>query len=225
MRLLLTGATGLVGQGVLHECLLADDVEQVTALLRRSTGREHPRLRELLLDDFVQAARVQDRFSGIDACLYCAGAPPLGTAGDEYRRVTVELTLAVAQAYAAANPRGRFLYISGAHADSGSRLMPLRVKGEAEDALRALPITTVMLRPGGIAPVHGERSGHALLRPVYALGGPAMGLAAKLLPGMMTTTAAVGRALLALARMADPPRIVENADINRLGRLKGEGGN
>jgi uncharacterized protein YbjT (DUF2867 family) len=216
MHVLLTGATGLVGQGVLHECLQAGDVTRVTALLRRSTGRSDPRLHELLLPDFAEAARVQDRLAGIDACLYCAGAPPIGTATDDYRHVTLDLTLAVARAYAAGNPRGRFLYISGAHSDPGSRIMPLRVKGETEDALRQLPIITVMLRPGAIQPVHGERTSHALLKPVYALGGPLMGLAVKWLPGTMTTTAAVGRALLALARMPDPPRIVENAEINRI---------
>lgn len=217
MHVLLTGATGLLGQGVLHECLHANDLDHVTALTRRSTGLEHPRLREILLDDFADAARVQGRLAGMDACLYCAGAPPVGTQADEYRRVTLGLTLSVAQAYAAANPNGRFLYVSGAHADAGSRVMPLRIKGETEEALRRLPITTVMLRPGGIQPVHGERTGHALLKPVYAIGGPLMGLAVKWMPGVMTTTAAVGRALLVLSRIADPPGVVENADINRLG--------
>lgn len=217
MHVLLTGATGLVGQGVLHECLQAHDLRQVTALGRRETGVAHPRLREIVLPDFADAASVSQRLEGMQACLYCAGAPPIGTPANEYRQVTLALTLAVANAYANANPEGRFLYISGAHADAGSRILPLRVKGETEEALRRLPVRTVMLRPGGIQPVHGERTGHALLKPLYALGGPLMGLGVKLLPGMMTTTAAVGRALLALSRMSDPPAIVENAEINRLG--------
>ena len=95
--------------------------------------------------------------------------------------------------------------------------MSLRVKGEAEAALRALPIRTVMLRPGGIQPAHGERSPHAWMRPLYALGAPLMGLGVRLLPAAMTSTAALGRALLALAAMPDPPAVVENAGINRLG--------
>lgn len=220
MHVLLTGATGLVGQGVLHECLQAHDLRQVTALVRRPTGRTHPRLREIVLEDFADAAAISQRLDGMQACLYCAGAPPVGTPEAEYRHVTLALTLAVANAYASANPDGRLLYISGAHADASSRIMPLRVKGEAEDALRKLPLASVMLRPGGIQPVHGEQTGHPLLKPLYAIGGPLMGLGVKLMPGLMTTTAAVGQTMLALSRMPDPPAIVENADINRYGAAR-----
>ena len=95
--------------------------------------------------------------------------------------------------------------------------MPMRVKGETEVALQALPITTVMLRPGGIQPAHGERSPHAWMRTFYAVGAPLMGLGVRLLPSVMTSTAAMGRALLALAAMEAPPAVVENAGINRLG--------
>ena len=94
--------------------------------------------------------------------------------------------------------------------------MPLRVKGEAEAVLQALPITTAMLRPGGVQPAHGERSPHAWMRPMYAVGRPMMGLGVRLLPGLMTSTAAIGRTLLALAAMPQPPRIVENVEINRI---------
>ena len=95
--------------------------------------------------------------------------------------------------------------------------MPMRVKGETEVALQALPITSVMLRPGGIQPAHGERSPHAWMRPFYAVGAPLMGVGVRLLPSVMTSTAAMGRALLALAAMDAPPAVVENATINRLG--------
>ena len=133
-----------------------------------------------------------------------------------YRHFTFALTLHVPRAFAERNPQARFLYLSGAHADPASRFMPLRIKGETEAALRALPVRTVMLRPGGIQPAHGERSPHAWMRPLYALGAPFMGLGVRLLPGVMTSTAAVGRALLTLAAMPEPPAIVENAGINRL---------
>lgn len=102
--------------------------------------------------------------------------------------------------------------------------MPLRVKGETEQALQALPIRTVMLRPGGVQPVHGERSPHAAMRPLYAIAGPLMGIGVRLAPGLMTSTAAIGRALLALARMPDPPAIVENAAINQFLARTSEGG-
>lgn len=217
MRILIAGATGLVGQGVLHETLSHSGIDRIGLLGRRSAGCADPRIDELLVPGFDALDGVVGRLGGWDACFYCAGAPPVGTPEATYRHVTLDLTLRVARAYAERNPHGRFLYVSGAHADPASRLMPMRVKGETEVALQALPITTVMLRPGGIQPAHGERSPHAWMRPFYAVGAPLMGLGVRLLPSVMTSTAAMGRALLALAAMDAPPPVVENATINRLG--------
>lgn len=216
MRILMTGATGLVGQGVLHEMLAHPVVTRIGVLGRRAISNDDPRVEGLLVERFDALDAVSDRLGPWDACFYCAGAPPLGAPQARYRHVTLDLTLHVANEFALRNPQGRFLYVSGAHADPASRVMPLRIKGEIETALQALPITSVMLRPGGIQPVHGERSPHAWMRPMYALAGPFMGLGVRLLPGVMTTTGAVGRALLALAQMPDPPDVVENAGINRL---------
>jgi uncharacterized protein YbjT (DUF2867 family) len=217
MRVLVTGATGLVGQGVLQECLEARDVAQVTALVRHPTGRRHPRLREVQVADFSALEGVEEALRGFDACFYCAGAPPIGTAEAEFRRVTVDLTRHVAGVLARLNPGLHFVYISGTHADPRSALMPLRVKGEAEQALAALSLRTTMIRPGGIQPVHGEHSSHKPLALLYKVAGPLMGLGVALAPQLMTTTARVGRAMLAVARMDDPPAVVENDEINRLG--------
>lgn len=216
MHILITGATGLVGQGVLRECLRADDVAKVVALGRHPTGVQHPKLEELACDDFANLGSVGERLAPFDACFYCAGAPPLGASATEYRHVTLILTLRVAEVFAQRNGNGKFLYISGAHAHPHSRVMMLRIKGETERALMALPIATVMVRPGGIQPVDGVRSPHHRLDLFYRFAAPAMGLARPLLPGLLTTTAEVGRAMLALARDDQPPPVVENRDINRL---------
>ena len=218
MRILVVGATGLVGQGVLRTTLDDERVSRVGVLGRRPCGRRHPRLQEILVADFANLAPFHEQLQGWDACLYCAGALPIGTSEAEYRHVTVELTRNVAATLAELNPGSRFLYISGAHANPHSRIMPLRVKGEAEVALDTLPLRTVMLRPGTIRPALGERSPHRALRLMNAVAGPFMGWGMKLLPSMLTDTAHLSRAMLALAFDADPPAVVENTAINRLGR-------
>ena len=217
LHVLITGATGLVGQGVLRETLRDATVTSVTLLGRHAAGCEDQRVNEVIVTDFSDLSAVEDQLHGIDACLYCAGAPPVGTPEDTYRHVTVALTTSVAGTLGRLNPGMRFLYISGANADAKSWFMPLRVKGEAELALQALPIHMTLLRPGGIQPAHGERSPHRMLRALYAVGAPLMGIGVAVAPSLMTSTERLGRAMLALAQMPDPPAIVENADINRLG--------
>ncbi len=216
LKIVLTGASGLVGQGVALACAGSAHVKRTVALVRQEGGLETA-AEELVLEDFQQAHRRRADLVGFDACFYCAGAPPLGTAEDEYRRVTLDTTLAVAHTWFTANPRGMFLYVSGAHANPESHVMPLRVKGETEQALAQLPGRTVMLRPGGVRPVAGTGTRHGLLKPLYVLGGPLMQLAGAALPSMVTSNLSLGRAMIALARMRDPPAVVECAQINQLG--------
>ncbi len=217
MRILITGANGLVGQGVLRECLDAPEVAQVVALGRHSTGQSHAKFSEIICPDFSNLGAVEDRLPPFDACLYCAGAPPVGTPEDQYRHVTLALTCNVAKTLTRLTPALVFVYVSGAHADPESRFMPLRVKGETERALAALPIRTIMLRPGGIQPVDGVRSPHSKRDTMYRVVGPLMGLGVQFMPGVITTTARVGRAMLALLQQDDPPAVVETDAINRLG--------
>ncbi|MEE9877422.1 MAG: oxidoreductase [Stenotrophomonas maltophilia] len=216
LKIVLTGASGLVGQGVALACAGSVHVRRTVALVRHAGGLVTA-TEELVLDDFLQAHRRQADLVGFDACFYCAGAPPLGTAEDAYRRVTLDTRLAVAQTWFAANPQGMFLYVSGAHANPESHLMPLRIKGETERALARLPGRTVMLRPGGVRPVAGTGSRHALLKPLYVVGGPMMQLTAAVLPSMFTSNLVLGRAMIALAGMPDPPAVVECRQINQLG--------
>jgi uncharacterized protein YbjT (DUF2867 family) len=217
MRILVTGATGLVGQGVLRECLQADDVARIGALVRSGGLPAHPKLEEIVAPDFADLAAVEPRLQPFDACLYCAGMLPPGLSETAYRRVTLDLTLHVAQTLARLNPSLAFVYVSGAMSDPGSHLMPLRVKGETERALSALPIRTVMFRPGAVQPVEGVHSPHPARAALYRLAGPALDLGVKFAPQLLTTTGRMGRAMLAVLRQPDPPAVVENAEINRLG--------
>lgn len=215
LRILLTGAAGLVGQGVALACQRSPQVSGLTALVRNPRSLSGAGS-ELIVPDFLRIQDRSDELAGFDACFYCAGAPPVGTAEAEYRRVTLDTTLAVARAWAAANPEGCFLYVSGAGADPRSRLMPLRIKGETEVALHGLPVRTVMLRPGGVRPVPGTGTRHALLKPLYWGGAPLMKLASAIAPSLMTSNLALGQAMIGLAGREHPPATVECADINRI---------
>ncbi|HYQ21959.1 NAD(P)H-binding protein [Stenotrophomonas sp.] len=217
MRVLLVGASGLVGQGVMQACLESQHVAQVVALVRRP-GSLPADVDAIVLPDFLQCTALGEALSGFDACFYCAGAPPVGTPEAEYRRVTLQVTQAVAEAWSAANPGGFFLYVSGAQANPRSRIMPLRVKGEIEQALAQLPLRAVMLRPAGVRPVAGTGTRHVVLKPFYLLARPLMAMAEVLLPMLTTSNRAIGQAMIALARMPAPPAVVECAEINRLAR-------
>jgi len=216
LRILLTGATGLVGQGVALACQSSPRISSVVALVRRE-GAVAGGVEEIVLPDFGRVSELGAALSGFDACFYCAGAPPLGTEEGRYREVTLDTTVAVARAWAAANPQGRFLYVSGAGADPKSRFMPLRVKGETEQVLAELPIHVVLLRPGGVRPVAGTGTRHSLLKPLYWGGAPLMKLAGAIAPSLVTSNVALGRAMITLAGMARPPLIVECGQINRIG--------
>lgn len=212
---LITGATGLVGQGVLAACLATVDRRRIVALVRRPLSLGDG-VETAVLADFMQAGEQPAIFAGLPLCFYCAGAPPVGTPEAQYRKVTVDTTLAVARAWAAANPEGTFFYVSGAFAGTSRPMMALRVKGEVEQALQALPVRTVMLRPGGVYPVPGTGTRHTLLKPLYAIGGPVMRLLVRVLPAVMTSNAAIGRAMIALSRQQAPASVVECAQINQL---------
>lgn len=219
-RILLVGATGLVGQGVL-KVLQSAELPQVTVLVRRPFHADASRVRVLQLPEFTASALSKVDLSAIDVCLYCAGPLPLLTTEEAYREATVGVLERVSAAYAKANPGGYLIYISGAAANARSRWMPLRVKGLAESVPQHYGLASTALRPGGIRPNQGERSPHRWRQYFYAFGNPMMALAQGLLPGHFTTTQAVGRCMLALARSTPPhPAIVENRQIGAFAQQK-----
>jgi len=217
MKVVLFGATGMVGQGVLRECLLDPDVEAVLTVGRSATGQRHEKLREIVHADLFDLSPIEDRLAGYDACFFCLGVSSAGMSEADYRHLTYDLTLAAARTLAARNPAMTFVYVSGAGTDATGRSMWARVKGETEKALLALPFKAAfMFRPGGILPVHGERSRTRLYRIVYAIMGPLHPVWKALIPNAITTSERLGKAMLAVAKRGAPKPILETRDINAI---------
>ena len=219
MRVILFGATGMVGQGVLRECLLDPGVERVLAVGRTATPQREEKLHDLVVANFLDFSAVERELSGYDACFFCLGITSAGMTEADYRRVTYDFALAAAQTLVRINPEMTFVFVSGAGADSTGRgrVMWARVKGQTENALLALPFKGVyVFRPAAIQPLHGIRSKTSWINAVYAVLGPLYPVFKRLVPDYVTTTEQVGRAMLVVARRGAPKRVLENADINRL---------
>ncbi|MGC9946132.1 MAG: NAD-dependent epimerase/dehydratase family protein [Bryobacteraceae bacterium] len=218
MKAILFGATGMVGQGVLRECLIDGEVRSVLAVGRRATGQHHEKLRELVHRDFLDFSAAENELSGFDACFFCLGVSSVGMKEADYRRVTYDFTMAAARALARLNPGMTFVYVSGTGTDSSERgrTMWARVKGQTENALLALPFKAAyMFRPGLIEP-HGIKSKAKLVRISYAVLGPLLPLLKAAFPKYVTTTERMGLAMLAAAKRGAPKRVLETADINQL---------
>ena len=219
MRVVLFGATGMLGSGALLECLEHPDVSQVLAVGRRPTRMTHRKLTELLHEDFLDFSSARRALAGYDACFYCLGISSAGMSEDAYRRITRDMTLAAASSLLEASPGLVMCFVSGAGTDSSERgrTMWARVKGEAENGLLELPFGAVWLfRPGYVQPMKGVRSRTRLYSVFYTAVGSLYPLLARLAPGLVTTTEKVGLALIRAAREGAPERILENRDINAL---------
>jgi uncharacterized protein YbjT (DUF2867 family) len=215
MRVLLTGATGMLGQGALLECLRDPGVEGVVTLGRSATGNRDPRLEEITVPNLADLHGIADRVRGLDACFFCLGISSAGMSEAEYTRVTYDLTLAVAETLSRLNPGMTFIYVSGAGTDSTERgrSMWARVKGRTENALLALPLNAYMFRPGLIVPLDGIRSKTRLYRLSYAILKPVLPLLRRMMPNQVVTTREMGHAMLAVAKRGYAKRILETADI------------
>ncbi len=217
MKILLFGATGMVGQGVLIECLKARDVSLVQSVGRTALGQQHAKLRDLVHADLFDYSAIEAQLKGFDACFFCLGVTSAGKTEAEYSRQTCDLTLAAAEVLARLNPRMSFVYVSGAGTDSteSGRVMWARVKGRTENALLKLPFKAAyMFRPGIIQPMYGVRSKTSSYQIFYTLSRPLLPLLRALMPATVLTTEIMGWAMLAVARREAPKRILETADIN-----------
>ena len=212
MKVILFGATGMVGQGVLRECLLDDGVEAVLSIGRSSTGRADPKLRERIVKDMFGFDA--EGLQGFDACFFCLGVSSAGMNEADYTRLTYELTLGWARALARINPAMTFIYVSGA--GTGGKAMWAQVKGRTEAALLALFPSAYMFRPGVIRPMHGEVSKTRWTRIGYAIFRPIMPLLHAISPAAVITTEELGRAMIRVAGEGAPKRVLETRDLRAL---------
>jgi uncharacterized protein YbjT (DUF2867 family) len=215
IKAIITGATGMVGEGVLHECLAHPAVESVLLLVRRPTGRQHPKLREIVHGDFYDFSALEAELRGWNACYFCLGVSSVGISADEYQKVTYDLTMALAQPLARLNPDMTFCYVSGAGTDGSEkgRVRWARVKGMTENHLRRLPFRQAfMFRPGYLNPTPGLRHAYRIYRffsPIYPLWN-------RLFPGYVSTLRQLAQAMLNATLLGYEKPVLEVRDIRAL---------
>jgi uncharacterized protein YbjT (DUF2867 family) len=224
MKVVLFGASGMVGQGVLRECLLDPEITAVLAIGRSPLGQQHEKLREIVRQDLFDYAPIEEQLRGYDACFFCLGVSSAGMTEADYRHITYDLTIAAAQTLAKLNPDMTFIYVSGAGTDSteSGRSMWARVKGQTENALLRLPCKAAyMFRPGYIQPLHGIKSRTNLYRALYTVVSPIYPLLQALFPKYVITTEQLGRAIIQVAKHGSPKHVFQVEDIHRAGSLGG----
>jgi len=215
IKVILTGATGMVGEGVLLECLENPAVQKVLAVGRRKYGMSHPKLTECVVPDFLDLSGVADQLNGYDACFYCAGISSLGLSDAEYRRISYDLTLNFARVLAGSNPEMTFCFVSGAQTDSSEqgKVMWARVKGETENSLARVGFRQVYsFRPGFMKPTSGQRNVRGYYKAIHFL----YPLLHALLPAHGCTLRALGVAMIESVLRGYPKQVLEVNDIKIL---------
>jgi uncharacterized protein YbjT (DUF2867 family) len=216
MKVILFGATGMVGKGVLRQCLLDPDVEAVLSIGRKPSGVSHAKLRDLVRADMFDFNVNAGELNAYHTCFFCLGVSSVRMSEAQYSHLTYDLTMGWAHALARENPAMRFLYVSGM--GTGGKGMWARVKGRTENDLRALFPAAIMIRLGALRPMHGERSkapGGGVLLTVLS---PIWPILQWLWPNGVITTEELGRAMILAARIGAPKRVLESADLVVLGR-------
>jgi uncharacterized protein YbjT (DUF2867 family) len=215
MKVLIYGATGMVGRGVLLASLGDPDVKLVVTLGRTATGLHDPKLQEIIHRDLLQYAGMEEPLTGFDACFFCLGIASSGMKEADYERITYGYTMAAAELLARLNPGMTFIFISGSGTDGSEkgRMMWARVKGRTENALLKLTLKAYMFRPGFIEPMDGIQSKTPMYRRFYSILGPLFPLLRRAFPNRVLSTRQIGRAMLNVARKGFPARILESRDI------------
>jgi uncharacterized protein YbjT (DUF2867 family) len=218
MKVIITGATGMVGEGVLFECLQNPKVSEVLVISRRHYELQDPKLKELIVPDFFQLEKFADEIKGYDACFFCAGISSVGMKEDKYTRITYDTTIAFAKALLTVNNNMVFTYVSGSHTDSTEKgtSMWARVKGKTENRLATLPFKAEYnFRPGAMLPFPGQKNWKAIYKFIVKI-------IKAISPGNVLTMQEVGRAMINAVSIGYPKQILEIADIRQLGNALDE---
>ncbi len=221
MKVILFGGSGMIGQGVLRECLLAEDVDEVLAIGRTQLALGHPKLRQIVRADLFNYTEMEAELHGFDACFFTLGVSASEVDETGYARINRDLPILVATTLARFNPSMVFTYVSGAGTDSTERgrVMWARVKGSTENALMRIPFKgAYMFRPGAIVPAHGEVSKTRAYRWSYAALGWGLPLLRRAFPNFILTTEQIGIAMLQTVRVGSARPILETADIANLAK-------
>ncbi|SAL54379.1 NAD-dependent epimerase/dehydratase [Caballeronia sordidicola] len=218
MKVIIFGATGMVGQGVLRECLLDPDIERVLAVGRSSTRQLDPRFTEIVHSDLFDLSAIEDKLTGFDACFFCLGVSSFRMNEADYAHLTYDLTFGIARTLSRLNPAMTFSYVSGSGTDSTERgnSMWARVKGRTENALLRMPFRAAyMFRPGMIQPMDGIRSKTPMYQAIISIARPLFPLLRRSFPNAITTTQQLGRAMIVTAKERGPSRALEPRDITK----------
>ena len=211
IKVIITGATGMVGEGVLLECLANSAVEKVLVINRKTLGRTHPKLREIIHADFFNLQPITDELDGYNACFFCLGISSVGINKEAYKHITYDLTMNVAKTLQRVNPEMTFCYVTGAGTDTSGngKLAWARVKGATENSLIQLFSRAFMFRPGFMKASEGQRnlkSWYKLLSWIYPIG-------QSLFPAGFCTLQEVGVAMINVVLKGYPKQILEVKDI------------
>jgi uncharacterized protein YbjT (DUF2867 family) len=215
IKLIITGVTGMVGEGVLHECLLSPEIEKVLVVTRRPSGFQHPKLSEIILADFFNPSSVMNSLSGYDACFFCLGVSSVGMKKADYEHMTYDLTMGFAKTVLQANPGMQFCYISGASTDSTEkgRMHWARVKGKTENDLQKLGFSHVWLfRPAALKTTKGMKN----TLPAYKWFSWLFPLIETFSPNSVSSLAQLGQAMIRVVTRGYEKNILEVKDIKTI---------
>jgi len=218
IKAIITGSTGMVGEGVLHICLNNPNVENVLVINRKPCGITHPKLKEIIHKDFMDLTEIENQLVGYNSCYFCAGISSIGKNEEEFRKITYDLTLNFAKTLVKSNSQMVFTYVSGTGTDSSEKgkIMWARIKGKTENDLLKLPFKDAfMFRPGYIQPIKGLKNSYK----IYKITSPLYPILEKFFPKHVITLEELGNSMINITQNGYEKKVLENVDMRKIGNI------